>query len=118
MFNKEIVKAVLEAFLAKDIEKVIGFMAEDVQVGWPGFFDLAHGKKAVREFFSDIPEIVSGKVGELVAEGDTVVGNGMVTSRNADGTLRNSFFSDWYQVENGKVKSIKSYMVFENSKQA
>lgn len=113
MKNKEIVKQVIQAFLNSDTEKALSYMTEDVKMGWPGFFDLAPGKDAIRDFFNDVPEIVSGHVVELIAEGGKVAGTGRVTARHEDGSLKNSFFCDVYELENGKVKEIKSYMVFE-----
>ena len=113
MNNKEIVTKMVNAFLSKDIDTVLANMTDDVQMGWPGYFDLAPGKDAVKKFFSDVPEVVAGKVGEIVAEGSKVAATGTVTSKEKDGSLKNSFFCDWYEIENGKVKSIKSYMIFE-----
>lgn len=117
MKNKEIVKQVIQAFLDADIEKAVSYMADDVKMGWPGFFDLNPGKDAIREFFKNVPEMVSGSVNDLIEEGDKVAGTGMVTSKDQDGTLKNSFFCDVYKLESGKVKEIKSYMVFEQKKE-
>ena len=113
MNNKTIVTKVANAFLAKDIETVLLYMTDDVQMGWPGYFDLAPGKEAVRQFISNVPELVAGQVGDMVEEGNKVAATGTVTSREKDGTQKNSFFTDWYEIEGGKVKSIRSYMVFE-----
>jgi len=46
MTNKEIVKEAVAAFVDSDIEKALSYMTEDVEMGWPGFFNLAPGKKA------------------------------------------------------------------------
>ncbi len=117
MKNKEIVKQVIDAFLNQDVERAVSHMAEDIKMGWPGFFDLDPGKDAIRKFFNDVPEIVSGSVGEFIEEGSKVAGTGTVTSKDADGSLKNSFFCDVYELDNGKVKEIKSYMVFEQPKE-
>ena len=113
MKNKEIVKQVIQAFLDADTEKALSYMDDEVKMGWPGFFDLAPGKDAIRKFFSDVPEMVSSEVGELIEEGDKVVGTGRVTSKDKSGELKNSFFCDVYELKRGKVTEIKSYMVFE-----
>lgn len=113
MKNKEIVKQVMQAFLDADTEKALSYMTDDVKMGWPGFFDLAPGKDAIREFFKNIPEMVSSETGELIEEGNKIVGTGQVTSRHENGELKNSFFCDVYELKEGKVKEIKSYMVFE-----
>lgn len=116
MKNKEVVEKVIDAFLNADTEKALSHMAEDVKMGWPGFFALAPGKEAIREFFKDIPEMISSEVGALIEEGDTVVGTGSITAKHSGGEIKKSFFCDVYHVENGKVKEIQSYMVFEQPK--
>ena len=116
MSNKTVVTKVANAFLAKDIDTVLANMTDDVQMGWPGYFDLAPGKDAVRQFFSNVPELVWGRVGHMVEEGNKIAATGTVTSKEQDGSLKNSFFCDWYEIENGKVKSITSYMIFEQKK--
>ena len=115
MTNKEIVLEVIHAFLEKDIEKALTFMADDVIMGWPGYFDLDPGKDVIREFFKTVPETLESEMDDLVAEENKVIGTGFVLSRHDDGKDRKSFFSDVYTLENGQVKSIKSYMVFEQT---
>lgn len=117
MTNKEIVKKVVDAFLATDLETVLSHMTEDVQMGWPGFFDLKPGKQAIREFFKDIPEMISSGIEDIIEEGNKVAATGAISSKFANGEIKNSFFCDIYTLEAGLVKSIKSYMVFEEKKE-
>ncbi|MGE0589812.1 MAG: nuclear transport factor 2 family protein [Cyclobacteriaceae bacterium] len=114
MKNKEIVKEVSNAFLKSDIEKALSFMSEDIKMGWPGYFDLAPGKDSIREFFKDVPEMLSSETGEFIEEGDRVVGTGRITAKHANGEVKKSFFCDVYQLKDGEIKEITSYMVFEN----
>jgi len=113
MTNKEIVKEAVAAFVDSDIEKALSYMTEDVEMGWPGFFNLAPGKKAIREFMKDVPEMTSDGIEDLIADGDQVAATGSVLSRHKDGSIRKSFFCDVYGLQHGKIKAIKSYMVFE-----
>jgi ketosteroid isomerase-like protein len=113
MKNKEIVKQVVEAFLEADVEKALSHMTEGVQMGWPGFFDLAPGKEAIREFMKNVPEMTSDGIEDLIEDGDKVAATGSVVSRHEDGKIKKSFFCDVYHLDNGKIKAIKSYMVFE-----
>lgn len=113
MTNKEIVKGALSAFLDSDLEKALSYMTEDVQMGWPGFFDLDPGKAAIRQFMKDAPEMTSDGIEDLIADGDQVAATGYVVSRHKDGSIRKSFFCDIYNLQHGKIKSIKSYVVFE-----
>ncbi len=113
MTNKDIVKGAVAAFLDSDIEKALSYMTEDVQMGWPGFFNLDSGKAAIRQFMKDVPEMTSGGIEDLIADGDQVAATGSVVSRHKDGSIRKSFFCDVYGLQNGKIMSIKSYIVFE-----
>lgn len=115
MTNKEIVKVALAALLASDLEKALSYMTEDVQMGWPGFFNLDPGKAAIRQFMKDAPEIASDRIEDIITEGDKVAATGYVVSRHKDGSIRKSFFCDIYNMQHGKIKSIKSYMVFEKT---
>lgn len=117
MKNKAIVQQVVDAFFAADIEKAMLHMNDDVKMGWPGFFDLAPGKEAIRAFFKNVPEMVSSSIEDIIEEGNKVAATGSVTSRQEDGSLKNSFFCDVYELENDKIKSIKSYIVFEQKKE-
>ncbi|HEX8039518.1 MAG TPA: nuclear transport factor 2 family protein [Chryseosolibacter sp.] len=116
MKNKEIVRNVIQSFLRADIEKALSFMTEDVKLSWPGYFDLEAGKDAIREFYKDVPELVASELGDLIEEGDTVIGNGKMTALHENGTVKNSFFCDIYKLENGLVREIKSHVIFEGQK--
>ncbi|WP_210420818.1 nuclear transport factor 2 family protein [Chitinophaga sp. XS-30] len=113
MNNKEVVKQVIDAFLRLDIETVLSHATDDIQMGWPGFFDLAPGKEALREFFKSVPPMTSATIGDLIVDGDKVAGTGFIASVDENGQPRNCFFCDVYELEKGKVKKISSYMVFE-----
>lgn len=113
MTNKEVVEQVVNAFLNADIDTALTYMTDDVKMGWPGYFDLAPGKEALREFFKSVPEMTSSGIEDIIEDGDKIAATGSATTREKDGSLRNSFFCDLYFLENGKVKEIKSYMVFE-----
>ncbi|GAA0190613.1 hypothetical protein GCM10009122_52350 [Fulvivirga kasyanovii] len=115
MNNKEVVKKVVEAFLSSDIETALTYMTDDVKMGWPGFFDLKPGKEEVRNFFKTVPEMTSSGIGDIIEDGNKVAATGSVTTKEKDGSLKNSFFCDIYSFENGKINSIKSYMVFEQN---
>jgi len=116
MKTKEIVEKVVGLFLESRFEEALNYMTEDVRMGWPGYFDLAPGKKAFRTFFKDMPEIISSGIEEIIGEGATVAATGHITSKFKNGTIKKSFFSDIYTFDGDKIKSIRSYMVFEQEK--
>ncbi|WP_040679602.1 nuclear transport factor 2 family protein [Niabella aurantiaca] len=113
MNNREIVQDVIHAFLNGNIEQALAQRSEEVQVGWPGFLELPAGKEAVRNFFRNMPELVSGRITGLISEGNKVAGTGTITGKDKEGTFRNSFFCDVYELENGKPVRLQNYMVFE-----
>jgi ketosteroid isomerase-like protein len=115
MTNKEIVKKGVDAFLISDIEEALTYMTDDVVMGWPGYFDLAPGKNAIREFFKNIPEMLEWKIGDFIEEGNKVAATGWIKS-NHNGEIKESYFCDIYTLENGKIKKLTSYMVFAQPK--
>jgi len=115
MTNKHIVHQVINAFIAGDIEKALSFITDDVQMEWPGAFALQPGKEAIRMFFETMPEILESSIGELIEDGNKVAGTGSLLTKFPDGAVRRNYFCDVYTFENGKVRLISSYMVFENT---
>lgn len=113
MKNKEIVRSIIQAFLSADVETALSYMTDDVKMRWPGYFDLEQGKNAIREFYKDVPELVASELGDIIEEGDLVVGNGKMTALHNDGEIKSSFFCDIYTLKNGMVKEIVSHVVFE-----
>lgn len=92
-------------------------LSDDVTFNWPGFgMEDIVGKDNLRKFFSeDGPDkIIEQKINNLIAEGNTVIGDGtIVTKRN--GKVETSHFADVYTVENGKITKAHSYMVMDKS---
>lgn len=89
-------------------------MHEDVKMGWVGRFNLPAGKASVREFFKDTPPVLQGGIGGQLEEGNQVVLTWHLTAKMPDGQLQKSFFSDHYRFEDGKVKEIQIYVIFQN----
>lgn len=113
MSNKEIVKKGVDAFFRSDIETVLTYMADDIIMGWPGYFDLEPGKDAIRKFFKDVPETLDFKIGDFIEEGNKVVVPGWIKSKH-NGEIKESYFCDIYTLEKQKIKTLMSYMVFEH----
>ena len=113
MNNKQIVREIIDAFFLGDIEKALSFMTDDAQMEWPGAFALQPGKDVIRQFMQTMPEIIASSVGDIVEDGDTVAGTGMLVTKFPDGEVKTSHFCDVYKFTEGKVMSISSYMIFE-----
>lgn len=102
MSSKKVVKEVIQTFLEADVEKALSYMAEDVNMGWPGLFDLKTGKDAIGAFLINVIEMISFDLGEFSEDGNRVVGIGRVTSRFENGEIQNSYFCDIYESEGGQ----------------
>ena len=114
MTNKETVQEVAKAILFNEMEIALGFMTDEVSMSWPGFNTPAlQGKDAIREFFKTVPPMRAFGESNFIAEGDLVAGTGAVISIEKDGSEKKSYYCDLYTLEKGKIKSIQTYMVFE-----
>lgn len=116
MENKQIAKLFIENLFI-DNDKAYSVLADDVCVSWPGFgMDDIVGRENLRKFLDEggPDKIIEQKVNNIIAEGDTVIGEGsMVTERN--GKVEKSHFADVYTIKNGKITHLKSYMVIDQS---
>ncbi len=113
MTRKEIVKTVIDAFMARDPEGALAHMTDDIVMEWPGAFALEPGRDAVREFFKRIPEITGCTIDAIIEEGPVVAGRGSMAWKEVDGSPGRAFFCDVYTFSNLQVKRISSYVVFE-----
>src|SRR5687767_616567 len=110
--NKEIIQKVNEGFVEGDTEKILSYVADDVHWFMPGGFDLT-GKEAFRkevdnEEFIGPPKL---NIKNEIEEGDCVAVEGEVQSSKKDGGLFDAFFFDFYRLENGKIKEMRSYVI-------
>lgn len=89
-------------------------LAEDVSVGWPGMGEI-QGKENVTHFFEqNVPDkIVSKTIHHLIAEGNTVMGDGVIVFEKS-GATQTAHFADIYEIMDGKIAKLTSYIVMEN----
>jgi uncharacterized protein len=112
MKNKEIIRKVNEGFVTGDTEKILSYVADDVRWDMPGTF--AHvGKDAFRkeinnEAFEGVPTIT---IKNEIEEGEHVAVEGEVQCRKKDGGVFDAYFFDFYRLENGKIKEMRSYVI-------
>jgi ketosteroid isomerase-like protein len=112
--NKEIVQRVNDGFTTGDVELVMSHIADDVRWDVVGI-STAIGRDAFRkevknENFEGIPEIT---IHNAIEEGDRVAVEGEVTTRFKGGEVVELFFHNAYRLEDGKVKELRSYLVFK-----
>ncbi len=110
--NKEIIRIVNEGFNLGDTEQIMKYVADDVTWECPGFF-MHTGKEAFRkeihnDAFSGVPVI---KITNELEDGDLVAVEGSVTSKKKDGSDFSCRFFDFYRLENGRIKEMRSYLV-------
>ena len=112
--NKEIVQQVNDGFATGDVDLVMSHIADDVRWDVVGI-STAIGKDAFRkevknENFEGVPEIT---VHNAIEEGDRVAVEGEVSTRFKGGAVVELFFHNAYRLEGGKVKELRSYLVFK-----
>ena len=112
--NKEIVQRVNDGFATGDVELVMSHIADDVRWDVVGI-STAIGQEAFRkevknENFEGIPKIT---IHNAIEEGDRVAVEVEVTTRFKGGAVVELFFHNAYRLEGGKVKELRSYLVFK-----
>lgn len=114
MDNKEIARQFFENLFVNN-DKAYEVLADDVRVDWPGFgMETLVGRDSLRKFMDDsgLDRVVDMQIRNLLAEGDTVIAAGSISTETAGKTER-SHFADVYTVQNGKITALQSYMVFD-----
>ena len=112
--NKEIVQQVNDGFATGDVDLVMSHIADDVRWDVVGI-STAIGKDAFRkevknENFEGVPEIT---IHNAIEEGDRVAVEGEVSTRFKGGAVVELFFHNVYRLEGGKIKELRSYLVFK-----
>ena len=110
--NKEVIRKLNKGFEACDESAILSCITDDVYWYVPGAF-TAKGKEEYRkqitnENFTNTPIIT---IRNEVAEGNYVAVEGHVKSQMKNGTMFEALFHNSYLMENGKVKSMTSYLV-------
>lgn len=117
--SKRVVLAVLEACGRGDFDAAIACFADDATLWIPGripFSGTLEGKEAIyRENFlpsakMSVPGSVRGEIINIIAEGNRVAAEWVFSRVTLDGrNYRNVFFA-LFDVENGKIKSMREYL--------
>lgn len=116
MDNKQIVKQFIENLFV-DNDKAYSVLSDNVRVNWPGFgMEDIVGKENLREFLGNggPDKVLDLKINNIIAENNIVIGEGSIVTER-DSKIETSHFADVYTVDNGKIVSLKSYMVFDKS---
>lgn len=110
--NKRTVERYLDGFRRTDRPQILSCLTDDVEWVIPSMFH-AHGKDEyathiVDEGFAGRPVIT---VSRVLEDGDVVVAEGSVRAPKEDGTLLNLAFCDVFDMRDGKIQRLISYVV-------
>jgi ketosteroid isomerase-like protein len=102
----------MEGFRKTDREQILSVLADDVVWKIPGAFEI-QGKAAfdahiVDEGFKSNPDITVDRLTEGV---DVVVAEGTVRTQRTDGTSLHLAFCDVFQMRDGKIARLTSYLM-------
>lgn len=102
----------MDAFRKTDRPLILSCLTDDVEWLIPGTFHVT-GKAdfaghIVDEGFAGHPVIT---IDRLVEEGDVVVAEGNVRAPRSDGTFIDLAFCDVFDMQNGKIRRLVSYLV-------
>lgn len=110
--NKRTVAKYMDAFRITDREGILACVTDDVEWEIPGFFK-ANGraefnKHIVDPGFSGNPII---EVTRMTEENDVVIAEGSVLAGREDGTTIPLVFCDVFEMHNGKIRRLVSYLM-------
>ena len=110
--NKTTVEAYMDGFRKTDRAQILSCLTDDVEWVVPGAFHVRgkddFAKHIVDEGFVGYPLIT---VSRLTEEDDVVVAEGAVRAPKQDGTFLNLVFCDVFDMGNGKIRRLVSYLM-------
>lgn len=110
--NKQTVMDYMNAFRVTDRDKILECLTDDVVWYIPGMFHrmgkIAFDSEIENENFVGTPNIV---VARLTEENNVVIAEGSVLSNLKSGEKLDVLFCDVFEMENGKIKKLTSYLM-------
>ena len=116
--NKHTVQQYIEGFRRTDREMILSCMTDDVEWEIPGLFH-SRGKTAFNDHIVD-PGFAGNPVisiTRMTEENNVVVAEGTVLAKRDDGTDLPLAFCDVFELENGKIRRLTSYLMETNKPQ-
>ena len=114
--NKTTVSRYMEAFNETDHAAILSCLTEDVVWELPGVYrhkgKAAFDKEIENEGFTGKPVI---KVTRMSEEGNIVVAEGTVLATTKDGRKLTIAFCDVFEMENGLIDKLTSYLMTTNT---
>ena len=113
--NKKTVEAYMDGFRRTDRPQILSCLTDDVEWVLPGAFHVRgkddFARHIVDDGFAGQPTIT---VSRLIEADDTVVAEGSVRAPKADGGFLDLVFCDVFDMRNGKIRRLISYLVEVN----
>ena len=110
--NKQTVQKYMDAFGKTDHAAILSCLSDDVEWVIPGAFRItgktAFDKEIENDAFVGSPVI---KLSRMMEEADVVVAEGSVGTTKKDGGVLNLLFCDIFEMREGKIKRLTSYLV-------
>ncbi|MES2419003.1 MAG: nuclear transport factor 2 family protein [Bacteroidota bacterium] len=112
MKNKETVRRYMEGFNATDHSKILSCLTEDVVWELPGVYQhvgkAAFDKEIENEGFTGSPKITTNR---LTEQADIVIAEGRVIAQTKGGITLHLAFCDVFEMKNGLIKKLTSYLM-------
>lgn len=110
--NKRTVEAYMEGFRQSDHAVILSCLTDDVVWDIPGLLHLegkvAFDSEIENPAFSGRPKI---EMSRMTEENDVVVAEGAVSAQRATGDAFNAVFCDVFEMRNGKIRRLVSYLM-------
>ncbi|MFH6966624.1 nuclear transport factor 2 family protein [Flavobacterium sp. FlaQc-28] len=114
--NKQTINEYMAAFMVSDHQRILACLTDDVVWEMPGIYQHV-GKKAFdkeieNDNFIGSPTI---QIIKLIEENDIVIAEGAVQGNMKNGNKLDAIFCDVFEMENGKIKKLTSYLMSKNA---
>ena len=109
--NKKLIEIFMDGFNRSDHKQILSCLTDDIEWEMPGTFHLfgkdAFDKEINNDAFVGNPAIT---IARIIEENNVVVAEGKVIVREKEGGFLNVVFCDVFDIENGKIKRLISYL--------
>ncbi|KRD06377.1 hypothetical protein ASE21_19625 [Flavobacterium sp. Root901] len=114
--NKKTVNEYMAAFMVSDHKRILDCLTDDIVWEMPGIYQHkgkeAFDKEIENDNFTGSPTI---QIIKLIEENNIVIAEGAVQGNMKNGHKLDAVFCDVFEMENGKIKKLTSYLMSKNA---
>ena len=114
--NKQTVNEYMAAFMVSDHARILACLTDDVVWEMPGIYQHvgkeAFDKEIENDNFVGSPTI---QIIKLIEENNILIAEGAVQGNMKNGGKLDAVFCDVFEMENGKIKKLTSYLMSKNA---